>query len=53
MEAPLFLLAVMFWVICGIAAAFVASSRNANGCLWFGLGILFGPFGLAFSLGEA
>jgi hypothetical protein len=27
----------------------VASGKGANGCLWFGLGVLFGPFGLLFS----
>jgi len=27
----------------------IASWRGGNGCLWFGLGILFGPFGLAFA----
>lgn len=42
-------LIILFWLLCGIAAAFIASKRGANGCLWFGLGILFGPFGLAMS----
>jgi hypothetical protein len=38
----------------GICAAIVASNRGANGCLWFGLGILLGPFGfaLAFTTGQ-
>lgn len=40
---------ILIWVVCGIAAAVVASNRNANGCLWFGIGVLFGPFGLAFA----
>ena len=40
---------ILIWIICGIAAAFIASSRGANGCLWFGLGVLLGPFGLAIS----
>ena len=42
-------LAILIWIVCGIAAAVIASNRGANGCLWFGLGVLFGPFGLAFS----
>ncbi len=42
-------IAILIWIVCGIAAAFVASNRGASGCLWFGLGVLFGPFGLAFS----
>jgi len=42
----------ILWVVCGIAASFVASGRGANGCLWFGLGILLGPIGLAISFGA-
>src|SRR5260370_28044309 len=42
-------IAILIWIVCGIGAAFVAQSRGANGCLWFGLGVLFGPFGLAFA----
>ena len=42
-------IAILLWVVCGIAAAFVASSRGASGCLWFGLGVLLGPLGLALS----
>src|SRR5207302_4441172 len=37
------------WILCGIGAALVAQNRGANGCLWFGLGVLFGPFGFAFA----
>lgn len=40
---------VLLWVVCGIGAAVVANNRGANGCLWFGLGVLFGPIGLAFA----
>jgi hypothetical protein len=40
---------VIIWIFCGIGSAFVASSRGGNGCLWFGLGFILGPFGLAFS----
>jgi hypothetical protein len=42
-------LAIIIWIFCGIAASFVAQARGASGCLWFGLGGLFGPFGLAFA----
>lgn len=45
----MFEFALIIWLICGIAAASVASGRGASGCLWFGLGVLFGPFGLAFA----
>jgi hypothetical protein len=40
-------LILIIWVICGIAAARVASNRGASGCLWFGLGMVLGPLGLA------
>jgi hypothetical protein len=42
-------IAILIWIVCGIATAFVASNRGADGCLWFGVGVLFGPFGLAFA----
>ncbi len=45
-------LALALWIFCGIAAAFVAQSRGASGCLWFGLGVVFGPFGLAFAFAS-
>jgi hypothetical protein len=32
------------WLICGIAAACVASSKRRSGLGWFALGLLFGPF---------
>ena len=41
--------AFILWIMCGLGASMVAQSRSANGCLWFGLGVLFGPFGLAFA----
>lgn len=42
-------IAILIWVVCGIGAALVASNRGGNGCLWFGLGVLLGPIGLACS----
>jgi hypothetical protein len=46
-------IAIVVWLICGIAAAVVASNRGDSGCIWFGLGILLGPIGfaLAFTTG--
>lgn len=38
---------ILLWVVCGVAAGIVASNRGSGGCLWFGIGVLFGPFGLA------
>jgi hypothetical protein len=45
---------VVLWLICGVAASVVASGRGADGCLWFGLGVLLGPLGfaLAFTKGT-
>ena len=40
---------IIIWIICGIGAAIVAQNRGASGCLWFGLGFILGPFGLAFA----
>jgi len=48
----MWLFAVLVWIFCGIAAAFVAQSRGASGFLWFCLGVLFGPFGLAFAFAS-
>jgi hypothetical protein len=45
-------IAILIWIVCGIAASYVASNRGANGCFWFGIGILFGPFGLMFAFGA-
>ena len=38
---------LIVWIFCGIGAAVVANNRRGSGCLWFGLGVLLGPFGLA------
>jgi len=45
---------LVIWLLFGICAAIVASNRGANGCLWFGLGVLLGPIGfaLAFTTGA-
>jgi len=41
---------LIIWVLCGIAAAMVASSKGRSVGGWFILGLLFGPFGLIFAL---
>lgn len=45
---------VILWIICGFAAAKVASNRGASGLLWFILGVVLGPLGLllAFTAGA-
>lgn len=45
-------IAVALWIFCGIGAGIVAGQRGGNGCLWFGLGAIFGPFGRAFSFAS-
>ena len=45
---------LVIWALFGMGAAIVASNRGANGCLWFGLGVVLGPIGflLAFTAGK-
>lgn len=44
------LVAISFWLLCGIVCAVVASSKKRSGCGWFLIGVLLGPFGLILSL---
>ena len=37
---------VILWILCGIGAAMIASSKNRSGCNWFGAGVLLGPIAL-------
>ncbi|TYB31288.1 MAG: zinc-ribbon domain-containing protein [Candidatus Mcinerneyibacterium aminivorans] len=37
---------VFIWILFGIAAGLVGSSRGGNGCLYFLAGFLLGPIGL-------
>lgn len=39
----------VIWILFGVGAALVARNKGASGCLWFLLGVLFGPFGLLFA----
>ena len=45
---------MVFWVMCGGVAAFIASSKGGNGLAAFFVGALFGPFGIvaAFFMGS-
>lgn len=40
---------LVIWILFGIASAVVASNKGRDGCGWFILGVLFGPFGLIFA----
>ena len=46
MPAELFAVA---WLACGLGAMHIATKRGANGCIWFALGMLLGPFGVLLS----
>jgi hypothetical protein len=41
---------LIFWILCGVVAAVVAGNKGRNGCGWFALGVLLGPFGLILAL---
>ena len=43
-------IAVIVWIICGIACAVIGSSRGDRGVAWFFLGVLLGPIGLVVAL---
>ena len=47
------LLLLLFWLVCGIGAAIVASSKGRSGCGWLILGLLLGPLGLLISAGMS
>lgn len=41
---------VFIWFLFGVVTAVVATNKGLNGCGWFLLGILLGPFGFILSL---
>jgi len=41
---------LIFWVLCGIVSAVVASNKGRSGCGWLILGVLLGPFGFILAL---
>lgn len=40
----------IIWLLFGVVAAVVATNKGRNGCGWFLLGVLLGPFGFILSL---
>lgn len=38
--------ALVFWFVCGLLSAYVASQKNRSGVAWFFIGLLCGPIGL-------
>lgn len=41
---------LIIWLLFGIVSAVVASNKGRNGCGWFALGVLLGPFGFILAL---
>jgi len=40
----------LIWLLCGVVAAVVATTKGRSGCGWFLLGVLLGPFGFILAL---
>jgi hypothetical protein len=40
----------IIWLLFGVVTAVVATNKGRNGCGWFLLGVLLGPFGFILSL---
>jgi len=40
----------VFWIICGIVAAIIASQKGSSGCGFAIVGFLLGPFGIILAL---
>lgn len=41
---------LIFWLLCGVVSAVVASNKGRNGCAWFIGGMLLGPIGIVLIL---
>ena len=50
MEVILKVIIPFIWLLCGIAAASIASNKGDRGCFGFILGILLGPIGVIIAL---
>lgn len=37
---------LLIWLICGVLAGAIATSKGRSGCGWLVLGVLFGPFAI-------
>ena len=45
------MIAVVFWILCGVFASTIAGGKGHGGCSWFLGGLLFGPLALIATLG--
>ena len=43
-------IAVLIWIVCGIASAVIMDKKGKSGCLGFFLGVLLGPIGVLIAL---
>lgn len=41
---------IVIWILFGIVSAIVATNKGRDGCGWFVIGVLLGPFGFILSL---
>lgn len=41
---------VFLWFLCGLISGIVGSNKGREGCVWFLVGILLGPFGIILAL---
>ena len=42
---------ILFWIVCGIASAVIASSKGRDGGAWALLGFILGPIGVLMAIG--
>lgn len=50
MEVLIIMGILLIWLLFGVVAAVVATTKGRSGCGWFLLGVLLGPFGFILSL---
>jgi hypothetical protein len=43
---------IALWIVCGIAACFVAHNHGASAVLWLFVGFVFGPIGFLMSFAS-
>jgi hypothetical protein len=51
MDAEVFIICFSIWILCGIVSGVVGVSKGRDGCGWFLLGFLLGPFSFIMALG--
>ena len=41
---------LLLWLLCGLITGVVGSNKGRDGCWWFAIGVLLGPFGIVLAL---